>query len=145
MLNDHSRGYHKNLLFKTTLCGPVPYVPSPQLRLVGVRTSHIYFFPNISWTPSSGPRYKSLFAPTPWLYPVTASHSHNWISIIIGELHNKIKHLCSLTHCTTTKQPYWILKHENANKKILTWEIQDGRGVSESYTNLLPGQIWNYS
>ena len=34
--------------------------PIPQLRLVGVRTSYIYFS-NISWTPSSGPHYKSLF------------------------------------------------------------------------------------
>ena len=24
-------------------------------------------------------------------------------------------------------------------------EVQDGRGVSGSYTNLLPGPIWNYN
>ena len=61
----------KLLLFKTTPNGPAPCVPSPKLRLVGVRTSYIYFF-NISWTLSSGPHYKSLFAsPLPWLHPVT--------------------------------------------------------------------------
>ena len=58
--------------------------PHPLLRLVGVRTSHIYIhirtyiyiyiyiFLNISWTLSSGPHYKSLFGnPTHWLHPVT--------------------------------------------------------------------------
>ena len=37
---------------------------------MGVRTSYI-FFPNISWTSSSGPHYKSLFEAPPWLHSVT--------------------------------------------------------------------------
>ena len=41
---------------------PCSMCPIPQLRLVGVRTSYIYIFSNISWTPSSGPHYKSLFS-----------------------------------------------------------------------------------
>ena len=48
--------------------------PIHQLRLVGVRTSYIYFFfSNISWTLSSRPRYKFLFGDLPWLHPVTVA------------------------------------------------------------------------
>ena len=28
---------------------------------------------------------------------------------------------------------------------VIFWEIQDGRGVSGSYTNLLPRPNWNYN
>ena len=47
--------------------------PNPQLRLVGVRTSFIYFFYFLN-TLSSPPHYKSFFARPPahlWLHPVT--------------------------------------------------------------------------
>ena len=54
---------------------PCSMRPIPQLRLVGVRTSYIYFS-NISWTLSSGPHYKSLFGAPPWLHPITNPLSH---------------------------------------------------------------------
>ena len=46
----------KLLLYKTALNGPAPRVPSPKLRLVGVRTSYKHFsliFPEYLefWTP----------------------------------------------------------------------------------------------
>ena len=41
----------KAVAIKTSLNGPAPCMcPFPQFRLVGVRTSYIYFS-NISWTP----------------------------------------------------------------------------------------------
>ena len=50
---------------------PCSMLPIPQLRLVGVRTSYIYFFQYFLDTLSTGPHYKSLFGGPPWLHPVT--------------------------------------------------------------------------
>ena len=61
---------------------PCSMSPIPQLRLVGVRTSYIYFS-NISWTLSSGPHYKSLFGAPPWLHPVILCHLHK-LNILIS-------------------------------------------------------------
>ena len=61
---------------------PCSMRPIPQLRLVGVRTSYIYFFfSNISWTPSSGPHYKSLFGDPlgcTLLHPFQFMHMQIW-------------------------------------------------------------------
>ena len=54
---------------------PCSMCPFPELRLVGVRTSYIYFS-NISWTPwVLDPHYKSLFGALLLAYPVTVWHS----------------------------------------------------------------------
>ena len=76
--------YVKRPTFLEVICKTVPIhnsshrpfsmPPIPQLRLVRVKTSYRYIFSNISWTPSSGPHYKSLFGAPPWLYPVTGGN-----------------------------------------------------------------------
>ena len=53
---------------------PCSMCPFPQLRLVGVRTSYIYFsliFPEYPefWAPLQIP----VWAPPPWLHPVTST------------------------------------------------------------------------
>ena len=68
---------------------PCSMCPFPQLRLVGVRTSYMYFsliFPEHPefWTPLQIP----IWAP-PWLHPVTVSHAlpHFILRTILGELY----------------------------------------------------------
>ena len=53
---------------------PCSMCPFPQLRLVGVRTSYI-FFSNISWTPwVLDPITNPFLGPSSWLHPVSTLH-----------------------------------------------------------------------
>ena len=67
----------KTVAMQNSCQWPFSMCPIPQLRLVGVKTSYIFFFSYFLDTLSSEPHYKSLFGAPSWLYPVTESQEEN--------------------------------------------------------------------
>ena len=63
---------------------PCSTCPIPQLRLVGVRTSYIFFSLIFPEHPESGPHEKSLFGPSPQLHPVTIAVEGKDISVLLS-------------------------------------------------------------
>ena len=70
MLNDCSRGYLQNCCYAKQLSVALFHVSHPPAQTCwGEDILYIYIFSNISQTLSSGPHYKSLFAPRPLAAP----------------------------------------------------------------------------
>ena len=74
MLNDRAEVSCTAVAVQNSSEWPCPMGPFPQLRLVGVKTSYMYFS-NISWTcrvldPITHPYLK----PASWLHPVIRPH-----------------------------------------------------------------------
>ena len=65
MLNDCSRGYLQNCCYAKQFSMALLHAFHPQAQTCGGEDILCMYFPNISWTPSSGPHYKSLFGPHP--------------------------------------------------------------------------------
>ena len=103
---------------------PCSMCPFPELRLVGVRTSYIYFS-NISWTPwVLDPHYKSLFGALLLAYPVTVWHSlgilfQNFWAIKQSKL---IPNCWPLLPVIVSCQ----LDSTKATKKIICWNFSVG-------------------
>ena len=61
MFNDHSGGYLQNCCCSNQLSVARLHASHPPAQTCGGEDIVYIFFSNISWTPSSGPHYKSLF------------------------------------------------------------------------------------
>ena len=76
MLNDHSRSYLQNCCYSRQVSMALLHASHPPAQTCRGEDILYMYFSNISWTPNSGPHYKSPFAPSTWAAPCYTTCLH---------------------------------------------------------------------